>query len=153
MRLTIIALILVMTLCCNSSNENTDLKRRLSKIEEENKRLKGKVGASEKSEELNPNSIYAFILLGTEREVLKNRDEINFGDVNAKFYKTVTGVYISTVRTVNDSSDDTKYRMMDEFQSEFYRKILDGKVTDRQVFFFSTYGEASRVREKYMVSQ
>ncbi len=45
---------------------------------------------------------------------------------------------------------------MDEAQNEFFRSgkamVYEGQVTDRKVYTFNTYEQASKEREKYIIS-
>lgn len=132
---------------CNSNNQSSKLEERISQLEKENKSLKQSENSIQIKEPVNQ---YAVIVLHVESLVEKTPGEMG---VNFDPYKKYKGYYVSGVRTESDDSESNKYRLMDEFQSDFMNDSHEGKVDSRNIYFYNTYEEASKAREKFMLNR
>lgn len=122
---------------------------------------------------------YAFVLLTVEKEkevtdgAAFNRNidklrESGFDSPSPKLESTskikkFRYYYVTDIKTLNNPTEDDKYRLMDEVQTDPMVKYniqsyqthngIDYRIVDRKCLVFDTYSEASKEREKYSIKE
>lgn len=134
---------------CDSKNQSDDAEKRIHQLEKENRELRENTNPVQENVPIDQ---YTLIVLDVETYVNKTPEEMK-GEVLFEPYKKYRGHYVSNVRTESDDSESNKYRLMDEFQADFMRGSREGKVQGRNIYFYPTYEEASKARERLMLSR
>lgn len=129
--------------------ENARLRLQIESLEHQIDSLRFGVPAQrerEPSQSLSVSEPFAFILM----EIEENGQSLQFG-------KRIQYYSVSDVLEVGELDNERKYRLLDDFQSKYMNssegKVYQGSVKSRKIFTFSSYEEASKAREKYIISE
>jgi hypothetical protein len=166
----ILIVVLIFFSSCNSGKKNespnSKLLQKIDSLDKENKKLAEQLSATRQqtiANESQPASIqnnssvakgnYAFVVLSVKIT------EPYFSELlQKKTTKTEDYSICSKVRQFDIFNDDLKYQFMDDIQNEYMKGRMQGgsystKIANRQCFAFNTYEEASKEREKYLLTK
>lgn len=101
------------------------------------------VSKEQSPSEYSVESKYGFVYL------LSEENEFTGGG-----YAKRNRVYCSSIEQYNSISEDIKYQALDKYQEKFMKSsdriTSPGKIKKRQFYYFDTYAEASKAREKLL---
>jgi hypothetical protein len=151
-----ILLLLIFLFSCTNKRKEAELEDRLAKLEKDNKELQDKLNFTTEApveEQQIPESTiaennYVFVKLVVEQE------EPKFGSPETDYKQSVTYNYCSEILKLASFDSELKYTLMDDVQQNYYRskgQFYNGKVKSRECFVFSSYEEASKKREEYLM--
>jgi hypothetical protein len=140
---------------CNNKQKENDLESRLAKLEQENKELKEKVTnvpQTPYSESIEPVTTTSPVISYAFTRLIVEQQEY---DMDAHAYVNMTMNFCSSIKEYSKLDNDVKYYLMDQAQQRYLKdsQHLNGHVKSRECFVFSSYEDASKKREEFLVDK